>query len=153
MSSRLWCACFARTPVHHSIALYVRFSSCGIQRNLYSILTPKFVFTFVISLWFAHKYTSMKAFQIRLWGPTSSPGRLSAKRPWGRGCMRTGLDYFQVRAIWSELEDLKWHLIRINHYLKWGELILIQSNYWINSPGIQYYHMSKIKQYDLLVWI
>jgi hypothetical protein len=52
---------------------------------------------------------------------------------------------FQVSTIWSsprrgrdqnartwnlvqsELEDLKWHLIRINHYLNWGELILIQS--------------------------
>jgi hypothetical protein len=93
---------------------------------------------------------------------------------------------FQVRAIWSsprrsrrldqnartwnlvqsELEDLKWYLIQIHHYLKWGEYILIQSKDWIHfdpvlgldqytSPGIQYDHVSKIKQYGWLIhsWI
>jgi hypothetical protein len=107
--------------------------------------------------------------------------------------MRTGLDFksapwgldqissphhedwtrFQVRGLvqnartWnlvqSELEGLKLHPMRVNHYLKWGELILIQSKDWINfdpvlgldqytSPGIQYYHESKIKQYGWLIY-
>jgi hypothetical protein len=97
--------------------------------------------------------------------------------------MRTGLDFKsaqfdqgldQNKRTWnlvlSELEDLKWHLIRINHYLKWGELILIQSKVWINFdpvlglPGsiyftryIKYYHVSKIKQRGwlhelLMIW-
>jgi hypothetical protein len=63
----------------------------------------------------------------------------------------------------SKLEHLKWHLIRINHYLKWAELILIKSKDWINfdsvlelgrytSPDIQYYHVSKIKQYAWLIY-
>jgi hypothetical protein len=50
------------------------------------------------------------------------------------------------------------NLIQINNYLKWGELILIQSKDCINfdqdlwldqytSPGIQYYHASEIKQW------
>jgi hypothetical protein len=63
----------------------------------------------------------------------------------------------------SKLEDLKWHLIPINHYLKWAELILIKSKDWINfdsvlelgrytSPSIQYYHVSKIKQYAWLIY-
>jgi hypothetical protein len=95
--------------------------------------------------------------------------------------MRTGLDFksaqfdrlrgeaedwIKMRGLWnlvqSELEDLKWyHRHTINHYLKWDELILIQSKDWINfdrvlgldqytSPGIQYYHVSKIKQ---LIWL
>ena len=62
-----------------------------------------------------------------------------------------------------ELEDLKWYLIRIKHCLKWAELILIKSKDWINfdsvlelgrytSPGIQYYHVSKIKQYAWLIY-
>jgi hypothetical protein len=81
--------------------------------------------------------------------------------------MRTGLDFKfaqfdQARGkaedwmspwnlVQSKLEDLKWRLIRINHYLMWGELILIQSKNWINFDpvlgldqytlqGIQYYH-------------
>jgi hypothetical protein len=37
----------------------------------------------------------------------------------------------KVIVVQSELEDLKWHIIRINHYLKWGELIMIQSKDWI----------------------
>ena len=86
--------------------------------------------------------------------------------------MRTGLR-FQVRGLdqnartWnlvqSELEGLKLHPMRVNHYLKWGELIWIQSKDWINfdpvlgldqytSPGIQYYHESKIKQYGWLIY-
>jgi hypothetical protein len=81
--------------------------------------------------------------------------------------MRTGIDFKSAQfdgwnLIQSELEDLKWHLIRINHYLKWGELILIQSKDWINvdrvlgldqytSPGIQYYHVNKIEQYGWLI--
>jgi coproporphyrinogen III oxidase-like Fe-S oxidoreductase len=63
----------------------------------------------------------------------------------------------------SELEDLKWHLIRINHYSMWGELILIPSKDWISfdpvlgldqytSSGIQYYHVNKIKQYGWLIY-
>jgi hypothetical protein len=51
----------------------------------------------------------------------------------------------------------------MNHYLRWGEIILIQSKDWINfdlllgldqytSPGIQYYHLSKIKQYGWLIY-
>jgi hypothetical protein len=74
---------------------------------------------------------------------------------------REGLD--QNARTWnlvqSELEELKW----LNHYLKWGELILIQSKDWINfdpvlgsdqytSPGIQYYHVNKIKQYGWLIY-
>jgi hypothetical protein len=71
----------------------------------------------------------------------------------------------------SKCEDLKsspiriggWHLIQINHYLKWGELILIQSKDGINfdpvlgldqytePAGIQYYHVGKIKQYGWLI--
>jgi hypothetical protein len=58
-------------------------------------------------------------------------------------------------------EDFKWHLI--NYYLKWGELILIQSKDRINfdpvllldqytSPGMQYYHVSKIKQRGWLIY-
>jgi hypothetical protein len=71
---------------------------------------------------------------------------------------------FQVRAIWSSAKRSKsLHLIQINHYLKWCELILIQSKEWINfdpvlrldhytSSGI---HVSKIKQYCWLIcsWI
>jgi hypothetical protein len=63
----------------------------------------------------------------------------------------------------SGLEDLKSHLIGINYHLKWAELILIQSKDWINfdpvlelqqytSPGIQYYHVTKIKQYGWLIY-
>jgi hypothetical protein len=51
-------------------------------------------------------------------------------------------------------------------YLKWGELILIQSKDWINiliqycivgldqytSPGIQYCNVNKIKQYGWLIY-
>jgi hypothetical protein len=81
--------------------------------------------------------------------------------------MRTGLDFKSAQfdenaktwnVVQSKLEDLKWHLIRIYHYLKWGELILIQSKDWINfddqytSPGIHYYHVSKIKQYGWLIY-
>jgi hypothetical protein len=101
-------------------------------------------------------------FKIRLWGldQIASPRNLikSEAKP------RTG----------SKCEDLKSGpvrigglFIRINHYLKWGELILIQSlipsKDWINfdpvlgqdqytSSGIQYYHVSKIKQYGWLIY-
>jgi hypothetical protein len=50
------------------------------------------------------------------------------------------LHVFQQLLKWivvqSELEDLKWHLIRINHYLKWGELIMIQSKDWIYFDSV-----------------
>jgi hypothetical protein len=88
--------------------------------------------------------------------------------------MGAGLD-FKSAQFGSRCEDLKsspvlivgfemLHLIWTNQYLlKWGELILIQSKDWINFdpvleldqhtwPDIQYYHVSKIKQYGWLTY-
>ena len=91
------------------------------------------------------------------WGNISNP------------TMRTGLDFkstqFDQNArrsrgldrntrtwnlVQSELEDLKWHLMRINHYLINFDPVLGQDQY--TSPGIQYYHVSKIRQYGWLIY-
>jgi hypothetical protein len=85
--------------------------------------------------------------------------------------MRIGLDFNSAKAWKCEesspvriggFEMTLRDFVRINHHLKWGELISIQSKDWINfdpvlvldqytSPGIQYYHVSKIKQYGWLI--
>ena len=78
--------------------------------------------------------------------------------------MRTGLDFesaqFDQNArtwnlVQSELEDLKWHLMRINHYLINFDPVLGLDQ--CTSPGIQYYHLSKktqqcIQRLPILPW-
>jgi hypothetical protein len=90
--------------------------------------------------------------------------------------MRTGLDFksaqfwIKMRGLgilpspnWRIWNDISYTNKSRNHHLKWGELILIQSKDRINfdpvlgqdqytSPGIQYYHVSKMKQCGWLIY-